>query len=315
MLVDDAPANLTTLSEALEAEDYLVLVAVDGESAIEQLNHITPDIVLLDAIMPGMDGFETCRRMKINERTLDIPVIFMTALSDTGDVVRGFGEGAVDYVIKPVRHAEVLARITAHMRNARRSTQARQALDASGQILIALDRLGRISWLTARAGACLGFDFGDPRSTQPTPPELPSTLRQWAMAYLRAPDAGTPPPLTVGKRDRQLAVYLSPSPSGETLLRLQEQCTRCRADDLTRSFGLTAREAEVLIWLACGKTNRDIGTILGISPRTVNKHLDHIFPKLGVETRTAAAARALAHHEGGKPAATTCIGLICDTEP
>lgn len=115
LIVDDTPTNLEVLHEVLNNHGYEVLVAVDGESALNQAAYARPDIILLDVMMPGVDGFETCRRLKENEATQKIPVMFMTALSDTEDKVRGFDLGAVDYITKPLQHQEVLARIHTHL--------------------------------------------------------------------------------------------------------------------------------------------------------------------------------------------------------
>ena len=115
LLVDDQPTNLKVLVDYLDHAGFDVFVAKDGESAIEQLQHTSPDIILLDVMMPGMDGFETCRRLKSDEKTVAIPVIFMTALTDTMDKVKGFEAGAVDYVTKPIEQEEVFARITTHL--------------------------------------------------------------------------------------------------------------------------------------------------------------------------------------------------------
>ncbi|MGL5510589.1 MAG: hybrid sensor histidine kinase/response regulator [Microcoleaceae cyanobacterium] len=115
LIVDDNPANLGTLFKFLTDLNFKVLVATDGESAIEQINYLRPDIVLLDVMMPGIDGFETCRRLKINPDTIDIPVIFLTALSETVDKVRGFSLGGVDYITKPVQYEEVLVRVKTHL--------------------------------------------------------------------------------------------------------------------------------------------------------------------------------------------------------
>lgn len=111
LIVDDTPTNLEVLQEVLTNANYEVLVAIDGESAIDQIQYARPDIILLDVMMPGMDGFETCRRLKANPETSAIPVIFMTALSETADKVKGFETGAVDYITKPFQHSEVLARV------------------------------------------------------------------------------------------------------------------------------------------------------------------------------------------------------------
>ncbi|MCQ4261985.1 DNA-binding response regulator [Stutzerimonas stutzeri] len=204
MIVDDVPDNLALLSGALDQAGYMVLVALDGLSALERMQRLKPDIVLLDAMMPGLDGFDTCRRIKAQTELEDVPVLFMTALTESEHVLAGFEAGGIDYVTKPIHPEQVLARVAAHLRTARALQNAR---------LI---------------------------STQTPPAD-----------------------------NRQIQAML------------------------TQRYQLTGREVEVLHWVSCGKTNRDIGDILGLSPRTVNKHLEHVYVKLGVETRTAAAAIAM----------------------
>ena len=152
-------------------------------------------------MMPGLNGFDTCRRIKAQVELEDVPVLFMTALTESEHVLAGFEAGGIDYVTKPIHPEQVVARVAAHLRTARTLQSARQAQ----------------------------------------------------------------------------------APADEK----QIQAT------LTERFQLTGREVEVLHWVSCGKTNRDIGDILGLSPRTVNKHLEHVYVKLGVETRTAAAAIAM----------------------
>ena len=115
LIVDDNQTNLDVLFDFLRNCNFKVLVALDGESAIEQLEYVRPDLILLDVMMPGIDGFETCSRLKAIPATKDIPVIFMTALSDTVNKVRGFQSGAVDYITKPFQHEEVLSRIQTHL--------------------------------------------------------------------------------------------------------------------------------------------------------------------------------------------------------
>jgi DNA-binding response OmpR family regulator len=205
LIVDDLPDNLALLSDALEQAGYMVLVALDGATALERMQRLKPDIVLLDALMPGIDGFETCRRIKARAGFEDVPVLFMTALTESEHVLQGFAAGGVDYVTKPIVPEQVLARVASHLRTARALRAAREA------------------------------------SQQPA-----------------VPDA-------------------------------EEVRTT-----LVRRYQLTAREVEVLEWVALGKTNRDIGEILSLSPRTVNKHLEHVYVKLGVETRTAAASVVMA---------------------
>lgn len=205
LIVDDTPDNLALLSDALDEVGYMVLVALDGLSALSRIQRRRPDLILLDAMMPGLDGFETCQRIKADPSTADIPVLFMTALTDSEHVVKGFAAGGIDYVTKPINTEEVLARVASHLRTARILQSARAASQAQ--------------------------------------------------------------PLTLN--DEPAYAMLS------------------------ARFQLTEREVEVLRWVACGKTNRDIGDILGLSPRTVNKHLEHVYVKLGVETRTAATSVAL----------------------
>ena len=143
MIVDDVPANLAMLHDALEQAGYRVRVATSGVRALESVQLEPPDLILLDAVMPGLDGFETCRRLKSDLVTRHIPVLFMTGLTDSDDVVRGFECGGADYVTKPVRTQEVLARIGAHLSNARVMAEAQQAADAAGDAIVAVDVMAR----------------------------------------------------------------------------------------------------------------------------------------------------------------------------
>lgn len=115
LIVDDNPTNLGLIFEYLTDAGFKVLVALDGESAIEQAEYSQPDLILLDVMMPGIDGFKTCSRLKANLLTQDIPVIFMTALCDTADKVTGFNVGGVDYITKPIQPTEVLCRVKTHL--------------------------------------------------------------------------------------------------------------------------------------------------------------------------------------------------------
>ncbi|MEA5618378.1 response regulator [Cronbergia sp. UHCC 0137] len=116
LLVDDNPNNLKVLSEAIQGNGWKALMATDGESAIEQAEYAHPDLIILDVMMPGINGFETCRRLKANLITENIPVIFMTALSDALDKVKGLEIGAVDYITKPFQQEEVIARLKLHLK-------------------------------------------------------------------------------------------------------------------------------------------------------------------------------------------------------
>jgi signal transduction histidine kinase len=116
LLVDDNPNNLKVLSEAIQRYGWKPLMATDGVSAIEQAEYACPDLIILDVMMPGIDGFETCRQLKSNSMTQNIPIIFMTALSDSFDKVKGLEIGAVDYITKPFQQEEVIARLKLHLK-------------------------------------------------------------------------------------------------------------------------------------------------------------------------------------------------------
>ena len=151
LVVDDSPETLRLLTDALDGAGMTVMVAMDGAAAMRIVDQITPDIILLDAVMPGMDGFETCRRLKRDAGLSNVPVIFMTGLAETEHIVRGLEAGGVDYVTKPIVIEEMLARIRVHLANARLTQSARAALDVSGRFLLAVSRQGRIMWATPQA--------------------------------------------------------------------------------------------------------------------------------------------------------------------
>jgi DNA-binding response OmpR family regulator/DNA-binding CsgD family transcriptional regulator len=272
LVVDDTPDTLGFLTDALEAASLTVLVATGGASAIELLNHATPDLILLDAMMPGLDGFETCRRIKADSGLAHLPVIFMTGLSDTEHVVKGLEAGGVDYVAKPIVVDELLARIRVHLANARIANRARLALDATGRFLLAVNEAGRIVWCTPQAEK-----------------RLAAAIPDFSPANFVLPRGNT---LETGEHVLTFT-FLSRTGADEFLYRLTESGGGQEEAFLRQYLSLTTREAEVLVWIARGKSNRDISDILGISPRTVNKHLEQIFTKLGVENRASAAALAV----------------------
>lgn len=290
LVVDDAPDSLGFLTEMLDDAGYTVLIATDGESALHLVSQITPDLVLLDALMPGVNGFETCRQLKQNPALLHLPVVFMTGLSETEHVVSGFAAGGVDYVTKPIIAEELLARIRVHLGNARNAQGQRAALDAAGRYLFAVDRQGQIKWCTPKAREMLA-------AVCPPPPEqdlaLPAHIISNLMAVRRSGATREASCMLHGGARRVECTMLSPIGADELLFRLSEELPAAGVDRLRSALGLTSREADVLLWLSRGKTNREIGEILSISPRTVNKHLEQVFTKLGVENRASAAARAV----------------------
>ena len=295
LIVDDVPENLSLLHDALDEAGYTVLVATNGESALQRARKSLPDVILLDALMPGMDGFEVARRLKADFATHHIPVVFMTGLTETEHVVAAFAAGGADYVTKPIRPAEVLARIAAHMQNARQMKQARSALDAFGQATVAVRASdGKLVWQTPLSRKLLGEYFAT-GETQ-TPQRLLDWIREAEAAARKGSDVN--PLLVVQGSRRLLASFHDQTGDQEWLVVLREENDASAIESLIAAFRLTQREAEVLYWVTLGKTSRDIGDILGSSPRTVNKHLEHVFEKLGVETRTSAANLALSKMRG-----------------
>ncbi|MDU1690655.1 MAG: LuxR C-terminal-related transcriptional regulator, partial [Bradyrhizobium sp.] len=236
--------------------------------------------------MPGIDGFETCRKLKREAGLSNVPVIFMTGLADTEHIVQGLEAGGVDYVTKPIAVEEMLARIRVHLANARMTQSARAALDVSGRFLLAVNREGRLMWATPQAQRLLSDSLGTAEELV-----LPDALRQW-LDQAQKGKGGTKPMASVPDHPELRLYYMGGAGPNEFLLRLAKESSGELPKEFSSEFGLTVREAEVLSWLSKGKTNRDIAQILGLSPRTVDKHLEQIYAKLGVENRTAAAAIA-----------------------
>ncbi|HEV7609346.1 MAG TPA: response regulator transcription factor [Steroidobacteraceae bacterium] len=287
LVVDDTPETLGFLTDTLDHAGFTALIATDGESALRLIEQITPDLVLMDAVMPGLNGFETCRRMKRNKMLAHLPVIFMTGLTETENVLEGLAAGGVDYVTKPLVVDELLARIRVHLANARVAAGTRAALDATGRFLLAADRSGRLLWCTPKARQLLAELFASDDNNASLPGPVMNQLMQ-----LRSEGVNSRLLVDVNGRKVEISV-LSPIGPDELLFRLTELSTTADEQQLQQTLSLTGRESEVLLWISRGKANREIGEILAISPRTVNKHLEQIFVKLGVENRASAAARAV----------------------
>jgi signal transduction histidine kinase len=154
LIVDDTPANLRALADCITTAGYALMVAEDGEEALAQTSHAVPDLILLDVMMPGLDGFETCRRLKQADGTSDVPVIFMTALADTAEKIQGFQAGAVDYLTKPIQHEEALARIRTHLqlRQLRRQLEKELALKQQFMRIAAHDLRNPVCLILLSAG-------------------------------------------------------------------------------------------------------------------------------------------------------------------
>ncbi len=307
LIVDDVPDNLAVLHDALDESGYTVLVAISGEAALARAAQALPDIVLLDAMMPGMDGFEVARRLKADPATAHIPIIFMTGLTETEHLVAALDAGGTDYITKPIKPKEVLARMNVHLQGARRAKQearqagqARNALDAFGYASITVRAEdGRLMWQTGLARDLLERWFGS------AGPLAPAPILEWLRRHLAEARRNVEPPrLTFDKGAARLSVRLhqqtgdgegegEEASGGDWLIVMRESSDAAIIEAMRLAFQLTAREAEVLYWVVKGKINRDIADILGASPATVKKHLERILAKLGVETRTAAAGMAM----------------------
>ncbi|TXT39360.1 MAG: two component LuxR family transcriptional regulator [Comamonadaceae bacterium] len=288
LIVDDVPDNLSVLHDALDESGYTVLVALSGAAALQRAAQALPDIVLLDAMMPGMDGFEVARQLKAMPQTAHIPIIFMTGLTETEHLVAALEAGGVDYVTKPIKPKEVLARMQVHLQGAREKRQARSALDAFGYASITVRVSdGRLMWQTPLARDLLLRYYGT------------DAVLAWLRRHVGSPDLlSEPPRLSLEHGPNRLTFRLhqqigDSEGGGDWLIIMQEVSESSVIEAIALSFKLTPKEAEVLYWVVKGKINRDIGDILGSSPMTVKKHLERVFVKLGVETRTAAAAMAM----------------------
>lgn len=296
MIIDDTPENLAFLSDTLTEANYRVLVATDGLSALEQVNYLIPDIILLDVMMPGINGYETCSQLKLNPHTAKIPVLFMTALSELNDLLRGFEEGAVDYLVKPIRPPEVLARVEAQLQQARNIKLVEEALSYSPYSVLAINTMGNITWLSVTANRWLSDFlqcFGLPEISDINQP-LPQPLMGWFNAQLAQPKTHEYSLFEKIHESHQFTVKLVPCMNtAEYLLLMEKRSRQWNLDSVKTALGLTAREAEILMWISRGKTNKEVGAILDSSPRTINKHLEHVFEKLGVATRAAAVSVAL----------------------
>lgn len=284
LIVDDSPETLGMLNDTLEKANMTTLVALEGGQAVKITHNIVPDIILLDAIMPGMDGFKTCEVLKKDPRLKNIPVIFMTGLSDTESMIKGFSAGGVDYLTKPINPTELLARIKVHLFNSRTTISAQSALDLTGQSILVLNLEGKIMWETP----CVSKTLSKIRHFDPTS-LFEHELKTWLERNPREADQFH---FDTGCGNFT-GIYVGLSAQSEHHIKLYDDTSINEIDILKAHFGITQRESDVLIWIAKGKTNREIAQILDLKPRTVNKHLEQIFRKLNVDNRTSAAGLAI----------------------
>lgn len=279
LVVDDDPASLGMLATALEGHGMTVLVARDGREAVSLTRRVQPDVILMDAVMPEMDGFEACRVLKSGPDPILAPIVFMTGLSDREHVVAGLAAGGVDYVTKPVVIEELMARLGTHIVNARLIKSARSALDTSDHAVMACDGEGQFLW-------------GSKKTTDKFDAVAQILARPDVVAWIKSCVSKPVSDVSPFETETLTLQFMGVTVAREILIKLIRRSSERKEDVLSDAFGLTGREAEVLFWLTMGKTNRDISTILALSPRTVNKHLEQVFQKMGVDNRTSAAVLA-----------------------
>lgn len=283
LVVDDSPEVISMMNETISKADMTPLVALEGEQAISIALKMMPNLILLDAIMPVMDGFETCKKMKSLPELKDIPVIFMTGLTDTESIVKGFEVGGTDYLTKPINPDELIARISVHMVNAKTTKSTKSALDISGQNIFSVNQTGKVLWATPQVEKILNGMNSDYVT------HLEKSIGQWLK---HTPEEGNR--LHFSIEDNELiAIYIGESETNELLIKLIDENSANEKNILMSHFKITSREADVYLWLARGKANREIADILEMSPRTVGKHIEQLFRKLEVDNRTAAAMLAV----------------------
>lgn len=294
LVVDDSPETLAMINDTLENAGLTCLVAIDPQQGLHIAHRMQPDLILLDGLMPNMSGFEFCRYCKQDPDLRDIPIVFMTGLSDSDNIVKAFAAGGADYVTKPIDTQALVARLRVHLATAKiiRSTQL--ALDKAGQHVFAVNPAGQFLWQTpdvhvslSKAANQVGSDWLNK--------EFWPAIERWIVHS----DLSHQPTLNLKAGDIAVILELltpqqaTSATSGEILIRLQTSNEKDALGTLREHFQLSAREAEVLFWISKGKTNREMGFILDISPRTINKHLEQVFKKLSVDNRTNAAAKAI----------------------
>lgn len=285
LVVDDSSEALAYIHDVLEAAGMDVLVALEAKQALSIARKMTPDVILLDAMMPVMDGFETCKALKQISQLADTPVIFMTGLAESENIVKGLEAGGVDYLTKPIKPNELVARLKVHLSNASVTKSTYHLLDQSGQVIFAVNDRGEQIWATPQAYMLLG-KAGLQQEAEKN--RLALELKSW---FGNQPEPGYQ--LTIDHSDYPLSVRLVSVREGEWVLRLMDGDRPTGAKLLRLELNVTERESEVIYWIANGKTNRETAEILAMSPRTVNKHLEQIFSKLSVDNRTSAAGIAL----------------------
>ncbi|MFO1369307.1 MAG: response regulator [Marinagarivorans sp.] len=286
LIVDDSADTLSMLNDTLEQAGMNCLLALDAKQALSIAARMLPDIILVDAIMPNTTGFDLCQQLKHERELHDIPVIFMTGLNDADSLVKAFSVGAADFITKPINTAELVARMRVHIANTRIRQSAQSALDQAGHYVFAITPTGALLWSTPLVNQLLQQAGADDAWMSA---QLAAQLKTW---LARNPMQGNALVIRAPEREFSL-ILLGHSGPGEILLRLMPNQGLDESQVLREQLHLTGREADVLLWISRGKTNREMAQILEISPRTINKHLEQVFKKLQVDNRTSAARIAL----------------------
>jgi len=327
LIIDDNPDNLRVAVEHLAAYSFEVRTARDGEAGMRRARNGTPDLILLDVQMPGMDGYETCRRLKADPKLADIPVIFMTARSDIRDKVQAFEVGGVDYVTKPFEASELMARVRTHLKlrslqralsesNASLESQVAQQTEvlrrelevrasqeqqrahllelvrSQGEELRALTR----RWMEGQRAR--DKDLADTLQQHITTRLEMVTLHLTQIQDLLPDDRGRWSDPAACREHLETALALM-SPVLRGTLDIQGSLTgpppkRARAESAL--LGLSTREYEVLQLMAEGKPNKAIAFMLQVAPSTVNTYRTRIMEKLEVDDLPS-LIRILLQHE------------------
>ncbi len=308
VLSSDA-AQCLALGALLEDAGYSAMALESAAAALAQTALAPPDLVLLDTQLQDGSGFDLARRLKALSRTSSVPLIFLAEAGQPEHLVQALQSGAADCVTHPIKPQELLARMAMHLAGARERRQARNALDAFGYATLTVrPHDGKLMWQTPLSRELLQrYCPHHPPYASRTAPEV----QAWLQECLRSLQRGDAPrPLVLSQSDGARLTLRLHQQTGDNASGAQPDAEESAGDDwlivmrevsdqaviqaMRDAFTLTLREAEVLHWVVKGKTNKDVGDILGSSPMTVKKHLERVFVKLGVETRTAAAGKATA---------------------
>ena len=296
------------LRPLLERAGYNVESIRSGVQALAQAGNQAPDLLLLDGQLEDVDSLAMVKHWQALAVATHCPIIFLADSAQPQQLVQALQAGCADVVHKPVRPHELLARSAMHLAGARERRQTRNALDAFGYATMTVrPRDGKLMWQTALSRELLAryCPLHPPYASRTAP-----QVQEWLQACMRALERGeVPRNLTLHQEQGARLVLRLHQQTGDQasanaqadwldaddwLIVMREMSDHAVMQAMSAAFTLTAREAEVLYWVVKGKTNKDIGDILGSSPMTVKKHLERVFVKLGVETRTAAAGKATA---------------------